>query len=125
MDTISVGSILPYVALGVVAVLVGAALVAEWLKWQGRPGGDELALKARWAAHLVREVEKHLVNAPGFEKYDWVFEKLAEYFPDIDEGEAEILIESSLTELKEKRAAKADAEWGDLIGAGPAAGKQS
>lgn len=113
-----IAGIAPYVALGIVAVLVGAALVAEWMKWQGRPGGDELALKARWAAHLVREVEKSLVNAPGFEKFDWVFEQMDKYFPGIDEGEAEILIESSLTEMKEKRTVKADV-------IGPATGKQS
>lgn len=115
--------ILPTVIFGVLVALVIAALYAQYRSETGRPGGEELALKVRAAAHLVREVEKHLINAPGFEKFDWVFGQLDKYFPGIDEAEAEILIESSLTEMKEKRAAKADAEWGDLVGAGPATGK--
>lgn len=111
-----IGNIAPYMVFGALVFLVVAGLYAQYLTQKGDPAGGELWLKTEWVAHLVRDVEKHMINAPGYDKFDWVFDKLEEYFPDITEREAKILIESQVRQMKAQQPGPATS---GSVGTGP------
>ena len=89
----------PVAAFVFLALVSVAAIYAAYLREQGDPEGDALYAKVEWVVNLVKAAEQTLSKQPGATRFQWVFEQLRRRFPDIEEGDARILIESAVHDV--------------------------